>query len=151
LALERRRSILAFLKAVQRGVLKACSDVLELIARKIPIGAPASEPKFDVPLLDRAHDIAECGDVGFLCSHRERDADHKAQQSSARQPSYSSSLRLAGHYFSARAASSTSSVWPSTFTLRQMSRMTPLPSIRKVARSTPIYFLPYMLFSTQTP
>src|SRR5688572_16868078 len=46
---------------------------------------------------------------------------------------------------------STSSTWPGTFTLRQMPRITPLPSIRKVARSMPMYLRPYMLFSTQTP
>jgi hydrogenase-4 component B len=58
---------------------------------------------------------------------------------------------LAEAYLSAEAAFSTSSAWPSTFTLRQMLRMTPLPSMRKVERSMPIYFLPYMLFSTQVP
>ena len=54
-------------------------------------------------------------------------------------------------YFSASAASSTSSAWPGTFTFRQTLRITPLPSMRKVERSMPIYFLPYMLFSTHTP
>ena len=54
-------------------------------------------------------------------------------------------------YFSAAASRSTSSAWPGTLTLRQMPRITPLPSIRKVARSIPIYLRPYMLFSTQVP
>ena len=57
----------------------------------------------------------------------------------------------AGGYFSASAAFSTSSAWPGTFTFRQMPRITPLSSIRKVERSTPMYFFPYMLFSTQVP
>src|SRR6476620_7077922 len=46
---------------------------------------------------------------------------------------------------------SSSSAWPGTFTLRQMPRITPFSSMRKVERSMPIYFLPYMLFSTQVP
>src|SRR5467141_792120 len=51
----------------------------------------------------------------------------------------------------ARAAFSTSPTWPGTLTLCQTPRMMPVPSIRKVARSMPIYLRPYMLFSTQTP
>src|SRR6266436_888242 len=51
----------------------------------------------------------------------------------------------------ARAAFSTSPTWPGTLTLCQTPRMTPVPSIRKVARSMPIYLRPYMLFSTHTP
>ena len=38
-----------------------------------------------------------------------------------------------------------------TDTLRQMRATFPVLSIRKVERSTPIYFRPYMDFSTQTP
>ncbi len=49
------------------------------------------------------------------------------------------------------AAASTSSTWPGTLTLRQMLRMTPFGSIRKVERSMPMYLRPYMLFSTQVP
>ena len=52
---------------------------------------------------------------------------------------------------SALAASSTSSTWPGTLTLRQTLRTLPLASIRNVARSIPMNFLPYMDFSTQTP
>ena len=48
-------------------------------------------------------------------------------------------------------ASSTSATWPLTFTLRHTLATLPSSSIRKVARSIPIYFLPYILFSTQTP
>src|SRR4029077_16142002 len=33
----------------------------------------------------------------------------------------------------------------------QISRITPLASTRNVARSIPMYFLPHMLFCTQTP
>src|SRR5215472_5589084 len=51
----------------------------------------------------------------------------------------------------ARAAFSTSPTWPGTLTLCHTPRMMPVPSIRKVARSMPIYFRPYMLFSTHTP
>lgn len=49
------------------------------------------------------------------------------------------------------AAFSTASTWPGTLTLRQTWRMTPASSIRKVARSIPMYLRPYMLFSTQVP
>src|SRR5262245_57106481 len=48
-------------------------------------------------------------------------------------------------------ASSTSSTWPLTLTLRQIFRTTPSPSIRKVARSMPMYLRPYRLFSIQVP
>ena len=41
-----------------------------------------------------------------------------------------------------RAAASTSSAWPGTFTLRQMRKIVPSRSIRKVARSIPIYLRP---------
>ena len=51
---------------------------------------------------------------------------------------------------SALSASSTSSACPSTFTLRHSARSTPAESIRNVLRSTPMYFLPYMLFSLIT-
>src|SRR5262245_35814890 len=51
----------------------------------------------------------------------------------------------------ARAAFSTSPTWPGTLTLCHTPRMMPVPSIRKVARSMPMYLRPYMLFSTQTP
>ena len=37
------------------------------------------------------------------------------------------------------------------FTFGQIAAIFPVVSIRKVVRSIPIYFLPYMLFSTQTP
>jgi hypothetical protein len=36
-------------------------------------------------------------------------------------------------------------------TFRQERRILPLPEIRKVDRSTPMYLRPYMLFSCQTP
>ncbi len=54
-----------------------------------------------------------------------------------------------GH--SAFAASSTASAWPGTFTLRQTCATLPSAPIRKVDRSIPMYFLPYMDFSTQVP
>ena len=53
--------------------------------------------------------------------------------------------RAAGH--SAFTAANTAAAWPFTLTLRQMCRSTPLGSIRKVLRSIPKNFLPYMLFS----
>ena len=46
----------------------------------------------------------------------------------------------------ALAAERTCATWPGTLTLRQTWRMTPSPSIRKVERSTPMYWRPYMLF-----
>jgi hypothetical protein len=52
---------------------------------------------------------------------------------------------------SAFTAVSTASTWPGTLTLCQTPRTTPFSSMRKVARSIPMYFRPYMLFSTQTP
>jgi hypothetical protein len=52
---------------------------------------------------------------------------------------------------SAFAAASTASTWPGTLTLRHTPRTTPFSSMRKVARSIPMYFRPYMLFSTHTP
>ncbi len=57
--------------------------------------------------------------------------------------------RLSGQR--ARAAFSTSATWPGTLTLCQTPRTVPAPSIRKVARSMPMYLRPYMLFSTQVP
>src|ERR1700730_1523686 len=51
----------------------------------------------------------------------------------------------------ARAGFSTSSTLAGTRTLCQTPRMMPVPSIRKVARSMPMYLRPYMLFSTHTP
>src|SRR5882757_188396 len=53
-----------------------------------------------------------------------------------------------GH--SAFTAANTASACPSTLTLRHSCRSTPLASIRKVLRSIPMYFLPYMLFSWMT-
>src|SRR5450755_1360486 len=58
---------------------------------------------------------------------------------------------LVCYFFSALAAASTSSAWPGTLTLRQLLAMRPLPSIRKVERSTPMYLRPYIDFSTHTP
>ncbi len=51
----------------------------------------------------------------------------------------------------ARAASSTASAWPGTFTFGQTRAIRPSRSTSTVVRSTPIYVRPYMLFSTQTP
>ena len=51
----------------------------------------------------------------------------------------------------ARAASSTASACPGTFTLFQSCARVPLRSINTVLRSTPMYLRPYMLFSTHTP
>ena len=48
---------------------------------------------------------------------------------------------------SAFTAASTASAWPFTLTLRHSARSTPCASMRNVLRSTPMYFLPYMLFS----
>src|SRR5579864_1408765 len=52
---------------------------------------------------------------------------------------------------SAFTACSTSATWPGTLTLCHTLRTMPSLSIRKVARSIPMYLRPYMLFSTQTP
>ncbi len=52
---------------------------------------------------------------------------------------------------SACAAASTSAAWPGTFTFDQICATLPSRPMRKVDRSMPMYFLPYMLFSTQTP
>src|SRR6516164_1323151 len=49
------------------------------------------------------------------------------------------------------AAFSTSATCPGTLTLCQTPRTTPFPTIKKVARSMPMYLRPYMLFSTHTP
>src|SRR5688572_25111690 len=69
-----------------------------------------------------------------------------------RQQDLARAVRQIDHHASASffTSFSTSSTWPGTFTLRQMPRITPLPSIRNVARSMPMYLRPYMLFSTQT-
>src|SRR3954453_2584002 len=44
-----------------------------------------------------------------------------------------------------------SSAWPSTFSFGKIFLIIPLGSMIKVARSTPMYLRPYMLFSPQTP
>ncbi len=44
--------------------------------------------------------------------------------------------------YNASIASCTSSTWPATLTLRQTLAMTPVLSIRKVARSMPMYLRP---------
>src|SRR4051794_13839946 len=54
-------------------------------------------------------------------------------------------------YQKLQAASSTICAWPVTFTFFQILAILPLGATRKVVRSTPIYFFPYMLFSFQTP
>src|ERR1700674_4427767 len=59
-------------------------------------------------------------------------------------------LRPYGVRHSAFTAASTASACPLTFTLRHSWRSTPLASIRKLLRSIPMYFLPYMLFSWMT-
>ncbi len=59
--------------------------------------------------------------------------------------------RKAGAQGRARAALSTSSAWPFTFTLRQMRAIPPSRSMRKVERSTPQYLRPYMDFSFHVP
>src|SRR5471030_1423306 len=48
-------------------------------------------------------------------------------------------------------AASTASTWPGTLTLRHTLWITPLASTRNVDRCIPIYFLPYKVFSPQTP
>jgi len=53
--------------------------------------------------------------------------------------------QIPGH--NAFTAANTAAAWPFTLTLRHAWRSTPLPSIRKVLRSIPRNFLPYMLFS----
>ena len=58
--------------------------------------------------------------------------------------------RFAGDQ-SACTAFNTSATWPGTLTLCQTWRTTPSLSMRKVARSIPMYLRPYMLFSTHTP
>ena len=55
----------------------------------------------------------------------------------------------AGHR--ARTAASTSATCPFTLTFRHSDLRVPVSSIRKVDRSIPMYFLPYMDFSTQAP
>ncbi len=54
-------------------------------------------------------------------------------------------------FLGSRTAARTSAAWPGAETFRQTRAIRPFSSIRKVERSTPIYFLPYMLFSIQTP
>ena len=54
-----------------------------------------------------------------------------------------------GAYFSAFAASITSAAWPVTLTLRHTLAILPDLSTRNVLRSMPIYFRPYIDFSTQ--
>lgn len=49
------------------------------------------------------------------------------------------------------AASRTASTWPGTLTFFHTCAMRPSPSTRKVVRSIPMYFFPYMAFSTHTP
>ena len=49
------------------------------------------------------------------------------------------------------AAASTSSAWPSTFTLRQIRVIRPFRSIRTVVRRIPRKVLPYIDFSPQAP
>jgi hypothetical protein len=56
-----------------------------------------------------------------------------------------------GATYSVFAAARTSSACPGTLTLRQTFAIRPARSMRKVERSTPKYFLPYMLFSVHTP
>jgi len=53
---------------------------------------------------------------------------------------------IAYFLFSILTASRTSSTWPSTFTLRHSWHKIPLSSNRKVLRSMPRTFLPYMFF-----
>ena len=52
---------------------------------------------------------------------------------------------------SAAAACITSAAWASGFTFRQTLAMVPSAATRKLLRSMPMYFLPYMDFSTQVP
>ena len=49
------------------------------------------------------------------------------------------------------AAARTSAAWPSTFTLGHTFATLPSAATKKVERSMPMYFLPYMDFSTHTP
>src|SRR5580765_3286458 len=53
-------------------------------------------------------------------------------------------------YFSPKALS-TSSACSSTFTLSKILAILPCSLMRNVLRFVPMYFLPYMLFSPQTP
>src|SRR5213594_394564 len=52
--------------------------------------------------------------------------------------------------FSGHRAARTSSVWPSTLTLRQIFAIDPASSIKNVVRSIPKYSRPYMFFRFHT-
>ena len=54
-------------------------------------------------------------------------------------------------HYDTRRALNTSSTCPGTLTFRQILTIFPLPSIKKVERSIPMYLRPYMLFSTHEP
>ncbi len=56
-----------------------------------------------------------------------------------------------GFFGSFPEAASTSAACPSTFTLCQALATLPSAPTKKVERSMPMYFLPYMDFSTRTP
>ena len=144
-----------------------------------PAGQPAPGRRFRVDRADLARAAGEFGAkllarivAAADAEHREllrqqlgaRQIDHRGQQqplgqvAGAAEDHQCRRRRLLGldrhrhpSRHSARAAASTSSTWPGTLTLRQTRRMAPLPSIRKVARSIPMYVRPYMLFSTQVP
>jgi len=60
-------------------------------------------------------------------------------------------VRHRRHASVAARAASTSSAWVSGLTFRITLTSVPSAAITKVDRSTPMYFLPYIDFSTQTP
>lgn len=60
-------------------------------------------------------------------------------------------LREILYHVAAPSASATSAACPAGFTLRKIFVILPSLPIRNVDRSTAMYFLPYMDFSTQTP
>src|SRR5205823_1119653 len=55
------------------------------------------------------------------------------------------------HEAATRSASRKVLTCSSGFTLRKIAEIRPSPSMTNVLRSAPMYFFPYMLFSTQTP
>src|SRR5688572_25154354 len=55
-----------------------------------------------------------------------------------------------GALYSLAIASITSAAWPAALTFENTRAMSPLASMRKVVRSTPMYFRPYIDFSFQT-
>jgi len=65
-------------------------------------------------------------------------------------PKYLGQLNIDSGYLWATASARICSAWPSGLTFRHTCAMVPLGVMRKVVRSMPITFLPYMFFSLST-